>query len=305
MSKIKTILMLLFFTTTTNISAKVIFENKKYQKKLIYASNNYELKEKVSKYDYSLIRNFLDLNNISINKDNHITISIIKDKKNKTSHFKRAILKIGSDVYSLFYIYKYKKFYVTSTNHKVNNIYISKNDLRKKYQKMKFRVPLKYAYISSSYKKNRFHPILKRNLPHHGIDYVNYTNTKIFAAQSGTITKIGRNGSYGKYIQIKHANGFITEYGHLNKYVKGLRRGSKVKMGQHIAYLGNTGRSTGPHLHFGIKLNNKFVNPKYFFNNKSSTILMYANKNKRLLRNKGLLRAIKKKNTIFSNLGKS
>jgi murein DD-endopeptidase MepM/ murein hydrolase activator NlpD len=305
MSKLKTILILMFFSAMNNISAKIIFENKKYQKKLIYASSNYELQQKISKYDYTLIKNFLDLNNLSLNKDNHITVSIIKDKENKTSHFKRAILKIGSDVYSLFYIYKYKKFYITSTNHNINNIYISKNDLKQKYQKIKFKVPLKYAYISSSYSKSRFHPILKKRRAHHGIDFVNYRNTKIYSTQSGIITRIGRNGSYGKYIRIKHSNGFVSEYGHLNKYAKGLKRGSRVKKGQHIAYLGNTGRSTGPHLHFGLKLNNKFVNPTYYFDNKKSTILMFAKKNKRLLRNKGLLRAIKKKNTIFSNLGKS
>ena len=108
---------------------------------------------------------------------------------------------------------------------------------------------------------NRRHPILMYNIFHKGVDYGAKMNTPIVAAMDGVIVKIGRNGGYGKYIQIKHAGGYQTAYGHMNNYKKGLAVGSHVKKNEVIGYVGNTGRSTGPHLHFEVIIGNKAVHP--------------------------------------------
>ena len=121
--------------------------------------------------------------------------------------------------------------------------------------------PLKArSRLSSPYGRRR-HPILMYEIFHHGVDLAAPTNTPIMAAGDGVITQLGRKGGYGKYIRIRHADGYQTAYGHMNGYRQDLKVGSKVKRGEVIGYVGSTGRSTGPHLHFEILKNNKTVNP--------------------------------------------
>ena len=121
--------------------------------------------------------------------------------------------------------------------------------------------PLKArARLSSPYGRRR-HPILMYEIFHHGIDLAAPKNTPIMAAMDGVITQLGRKGGYGKYIRIRHTDGYQTAYGHMNGYRQDLKVGSKVKRGEVIGYVGSTGRSTGPHLHFEILKNNKTVNP--------------------------------------------
>lgn len=122
-----------------------------------------------------------------------------------------------------------------------------------------FIVPCKYKRISSKFTKKRWHPILKRYRAHHGIDYAVSTGTAIKAAYSGKVIFAGRKGGYGKTVVIKHSAGYKTLYAHLNSYK--VHVGQRVKTGQLIARSGNTGRSTGPHLHFGLSLNNRWINP--------------------------------------------
>jgi len=122
------------------------------------------------------------------------------------------------------------------------------------------KTPIDGAIISSHF-GNRKHPILGYTKKHKGIDFAAKTGTPLFAAGDGIITKIGRNGGYGNYIRIRHNNKYDTAYAHLSKFAKGLKRGRKVKQGQIIAYVGSTGASTGPHLHFEILKNNIQVNP--------------------------------------------
>ncbi|GAI45565.1 unnamed protein product, partial [marine sediment metagenome] len=93
-----------------------------------------------------------------------------------------------------------------------------------------------------------------------GIDYAAPTGTPIWTVAEGTVTFVGWNGGYGRYIKIKHAQGITTSYGHLSRYAKGIRKGVKVKQGQTIGYVGSTGLSTGPHLDFRITQNGRFVN---------------------------------------------
>lgn len=107
----------------------------------------------------------------------------------------------------------------------------------------------------------RNHPVLMARIFHSGVDLAIAQNTPIVAGGDGVITQLGRKGAYGKYIRIRHSNGFQTAYGHMNGYKNGLKVGSKVKRGDVIGYIGQTGRATGPHLHYEVWKNGKTVNP--------------------------------------------
>ena len=98
---------------------------------------------------------------------------------------------------------------------------------------------------------------------HRGIDYGAPTGTPIFAAGSGVIDKLYVSSSYGNYIRIKHANGFSTAYAHMDEFASGLENGSQVTRGQRIGNVGSTGRSSGPHLHYELLHNGRFVDPLF------------------------------------------
>ncbi|MDR2644757.1 MAG: M23 family metallopeptidase [Endomicrobium sp.] len=120
------------------------------------------------------------------------------------------------------------------------------------------KAPLQSSRISSFFTEKRFHPILKITKPHHGIDYDAPSGTPVSSIGDGIALKAQYSGGFGNLVIIKHANGYETYYGHLSKYAKGIKAGSKVKQGQVIGYVGMTGLATGPHLDFRIKLNGKF-----------------------------------------------
>jgi len=96
---------------------------------------------------------------------------------------------------------------------------------------------------------------------HKGIDFAASTGTPILAAGSGTIVYFGRKGGYGNFVQIKHTAEYSTAYGHASRFNKKFRLGAKVKQGDVVAYVGTTGRSTGPHLHFELLYKGKPINP--------------------------------------------
>lgn len=121
--------------------------------------------------------------------------------------------------------------------------------------------PVRGARISSYFTKRRYHPILHKWKAHLGVDYAARRGTPIVAAGSGRIVYSARLGSYGKLIKIRHADGYETRYAHLKSFRRGIRRGKRVKKGQTIGYVGTTGRSTGPHLHFELRKNGRAVNP--------------------------------------------
>ncbi|MDA7816980.1 peptidoglycan DD-metalloendopeptidase family protein [Sulfurimonas sp.] len=121
--------------------------------------------------------------------------------------------------------------------------------------------PVKGARISSRFTKRRFHPILKRWKAHLGVDYAARRGTPIVAAGSGRISYAGRLGAYGKLVKIRHNDGYETRYAHMKSFRRGIKRGKYVKKGQTIGYVGTTGRSTGPHLHFELRKNNRATNP--------------------------------------------
>ncbi|WP_428482586.1 peptidoglycan DD-metalloendopeptidase family protein [Pyruvatibacter mobilis] len=127
-------------------------------------------------------------------------------------------------------------------------------------KKFLMRTPIDGARISSSFGKRR-HPILGYTKMHTGTDFAAPTGTPIYAAGNGTIVKAGWNGGYGKYVKIRHANGYETAYAHMHRIGKGITPGARVKQGQTIGYVGTTGRSTGPHLHYEVHVKGKKVNP--------------------------------------------
>jgi len=106
----------------------------------------------------------------------------------------------------------------------------------------------------------RFHPILKRYRMHDGIDFVNRVGTPIKSVADGVVIYKGWMRGYGNTVEIRHKNGYMTLYGHLKGFGK-IRSGRYVRQGQVIGYLGNTGLSTGPHLHFGVSRYNRWINP--------------------------------------------
>ena len=112
------------------------------------------------------------------------------------------------------------------------------------------RAPLDFAYISSHFNPNRLHPILHKIKAHNGVDYAARRNTPVKASGDGVISFVGVKGGYGRTIEIKHGGNIKTLYAHLEKYNSISKVGNKVKQGEIIAYVGDSGRATGPHLHF-------------------------------------------------------
>lgn len=120
--------------------------------------------------------------------------------------------------------------------------------------------PVKFSRISSYFTRARYHPILKKYRAHLGVDYVAPTGTPVKSSGSGVVSFIGTKTGYGKTVIVNHGSGYSTLYAHLSRFAK-IKRGQKVSQGQVIAYVGSTGVSTGAHLHFGLYLNNKAINP--------------------------------------------
>jgi murein DD-endopeptidase MepM/ murein hydrolase activator NlpD len=127
-------------------------------------------------------------------------------------------------------------------------------------KKFLMRNPVKGGRYTSGFGP-RVHPLLGITRMHTGVDWAAPIGTPIVAGADGTIERVGRQGGYGNYVRIRHTNGFSTAYGHMSRYADGLEPGMSVKQGQVIGYVGSTGFSTGPHCHYEILVNNKFVNP--------------------------------------------
>jgi murein DD-endopeptidase MepM/ murein hydrolase activator NlpD len=130
----------------------------------------------------------------------------------------------------------------------------------KSAQKFLMRKPVGQGRFSSSFGMRK-HPILRRYRMHSGIDWAAPTGTPIMAAGNGVVEKIGTRSGYGRSIVLSHANGYQTTYNHMSGYARGLEPGARVRQGQVIGYVGSTGLSTGPHLHFEVLVNGRFVDP--------------------------------------------
>ncbi|MEM6410813.1 MAG: M23 family metallopeptidase [Pseudomonadota bacterium] len=121
------------------------------------------------------------------------------------------------------------------------------------------KTPINGARLSSSFGRRR-HPISGYTRLHKGTDFAAPTGTPVFAAGNGTVERASRYGGYGKYVRIRHANGYKTAYAHLSRYGRGIRSGRRVRQGDIIGYVGSTGASTGPHLHYEVMINGRHVN---------------------------------------------
>ena len=150
-----------------------------------------------------------------------------------------------------------RKFYRFRTPDDVVDYYDEQGNSAKKFL---MRNPVKGGRYTSGFGA-RNHPLLRYMRQHTGVDWAAPTGTPILAAGDGTAERVGREGGYGNYVRIRHANGFATAYGHMTRFAAGVAPGVSVKQGQIIGFVGSTGMSTEPHCHFEVLVNNSFVNP--------------------------------------------
>jgi murein DD-endopeptidase MepM/ murein hydrolase activator NlpD len=151
-----------------------------------------------------------------------------------------------------------RKFYrYQATDDNVVDYY---DESGKSAKKFLVRKPVADGTMASGF-GGRNHPLLGFMKMHTGVDWASSSGTPIFASGNGIIEKIGLEGGYGKYIRIRHANGWETAYGHMSAFARGLEAGKRVRQGQVIGYVGSTGLSTGAHLHYEILVNGRFVDP--------------------------------------------
>jgi murein DD-endopeptidase MepM/ murein hydrolase activator NlpD len=126
--------------------------------------------------------------------------------------------------------------------------------------------PLNYRRISSGFSRARRNPVTRKVVPHHGVDFAAPSGTPVVAAADGRVASAGWSGALGKAIKIRHGSEYVTVYGHLRGYAKGIRSGAQVRQNQVIGYVGSTGRATGPHLHYTMMVSGRAVNPLSFQN---------------------------------------
>ena len=172
---------------------------------------------------------------------------------------KQNLIKTGSIYFAEIQLHNhsYELYRYENNNEKLLGYFDGKG---KSATKALMKTPINGARLSSGYGMRK-HPILGYNKKHQGVDFAAPKGTPIMAAGTGHIEFVGNNGGAGKYIRIKHMNGYKTAYAHLSKYASGINKNVKVKQGQTIGYVGSTGLSTGPHLHYEVWFNGKRINP--------------------------------------------
>ena len=131
---------------------------------------------------------------------------------------------------------------------------------------LKSPISVRGVRITSRFTNSRMHPILRIRRPHLGIDYAAPVGTPVESVADGTVIFQGYKGGFGNYMEVSHPNNYVTCYGHLKGYAKNVKKGSRVRQGQTIGYVGSTGLSTGPHLDFRLRQGNKYMD---FLNNKN------------------------------------
>jgi murein DD-endopeptidase MepM/ murein hydrolase activator NlpD len=127
-------------------------------------------------------------------------------------------------------------------------------------KKFLIRKPIADGILRSGF-GSRFHPILGYSRPHTGVDWANRVGTPIIAAGNGTVLKAEWDSGYGRRVELQHTNGYVTAYSHMSSFAKGIAPGKRIQQGQVIGYVGNSGLSTGPHLHYEVIINGSFVDP--------------------------------------------
>ena len=272
------------FSTEKKIDSLIIFPDKEKEVHIAFSDGEYQIKtDKIIIYKSLVLKEVTVKNSIyqslieegvpediimdfirlfsfdidfqrEIRNENKIKIfyEIYKDQKQnyiKSGKISYAKIKLHNNTYQLY------RF----TNENGDLIdYFDENG--KSATKALMKTPINGARLSSGFGMRK-HPILGYNRKHKGVDFAAPKGTPIMAAGTGYIEFIGTNGGAGKYIRIKHMNGYKTSYSHISKYASGMKKGFKVNQGQVIAFVGTTGLSTGPHLHYEVWFNNKRINP--------------------------------------------
>ncbi|BBA84789.1 peptidoglycan DD-metalloendopeptidase family protein [endosymbiont of Pachyrhynchus infernalis] len=215
----------------------------------------------------NIVNKFINIKNLT--KDSKFIIFSIFNESNK---FKIDINKL----ICIKVINKNKKIYIYK---KLNDKYYIFN-INNKF--MKFPTKKRFK-ITSKFNLNRLNPITNKIYPHKGIDIAMPIGTPILSVSNGIIKDISKDNISGNYIVIKHNNRCITKYMHLKKCI--VKKGQKINLGQCIGYSGNSGRSTGPHLHFEIWINSNAVNPLTIELNKKYYNMLYINDIRKLIYN--------------------
>jgi murein DD-endopeptidase MepM/ murein hydrolase activator NlpD len=139
------------------------------------------------------------------------------------------------------------------------------------------RAPLSYRRLSSAFGM-RFHPILGRWREHRGVDYAAASGTPVRSVGDGVVIFAGWKGSYGNLVEVSHPGGVVTRYAHLRGYARGTRPGARVRVGQTVGYVGSTGLSTGPHLHFEMLVNGRYIDPRHALHVRSRQVARLADR---------------------------
>jgi murein DD-endopeptidase MepM/ murein hydrolase activator NlpD len=179
-----------------------------------------------------------------------ITEKFLTEEDSKFSHYGKILFASLSSSGKDYNIYRYL--------HDNNYQFFSEDG--KSVKRSLLRTPVKVLRVSSHYGLRK-HPISGYNKQHKGVDFAAATGTPIYSAGDGVVTQLGWRSGYGKFIQIKHSGTLSTAYAHASNFAKSLKVGSRVKQGDIIAYVGSTGNTTGPHLHYEVLVNGKHVNP--------------------------------------------
>ena len=199
-----------------------------------------------------------------------IFVSSFKNSLNFKNDIRKGdkLVMIYDQKYRLEYPFSMPKLKAAMIEMRGKRHYIYLNDDDRYYDEKGHEVegfllarPVRAARISSYFSKRRWHPVLHKWKAHLGVDYAARRGTPVHAAGSGTIIYCARAGTYGNLIKIRHSDGYETRYAHLKSFRRGMHRGKHVKKGQVIAYVGTTGRSTGPHLHFELRKRGRAINP--------------------------------------------
>ena len=131
----------------------------------------------------------------------------------------------------------------------------------KSVRKAFLRSPIEFSRVSSGFSNSRFHPVLQQWRAHRGVDFAAPIGTKVKATSDGVVTSFGKQGGYGNFITVSHQGHFTTVYGHLSRFAKGLQRGQRVAQGDVIGYVGMTGMTSGPHLHYEFRVDGQQRDP--------------------------------------------
>jgi len=240
--------------------------------------------------DPSILKGLLKLQKIysgeKLNKNTEITI--LKTKKY------RQIKVLEIEDFIAYYVSKYKTYAIKYKDETID--FVSIQEIKRLSEnRITYEYPIKEKFRLSSNFGNRKHPITKKHRFHNGIDLVAPIGTPIYSIDEGIVKVYKKNHSKnGNYIAIKHPNGIKSYYLHLNSLNPNLKHSSKVIKGEIIGFLGNTGRSTGAHLHFSLKKDNKWLNPRHYIRNQNEKIIKMKKLTYNRLLKKNIIKQIKR-----------